>query len=78
MSDPIAEALLTEETDPKGGRKFRVVELFGDQPEVLDAIRQLRLSGVSYRQLSKRVKKVTGHHVTPNAFMNWLDSQDIA
>jgi hypothetical protein len=78
MSDPIAEALLTEETDTKTGRTFRVLELFGDQPEVLDAIRQLRLSGVSYRQLSKRVKKVTGHYVAPGAFLNWLESENIA
>jgi hypothetical protein len=78
MSDPIAEALLAEETDPKDSRKFRVVELFGDQPDVLDAIRKLRLSGVSYRQLSKRVKKVTGHYVAPGAFMNWLESENIA
>jgi hypothetical protein len=77
MSDPLAEALLTDDV-PKQLRRFKVVELFGDRPEVLEAIRELRRRGVSYRQMSKRVQQISGEYVTPNAFMNWLDSEDMA
>lgn len=68
----IADELLTAQ-NRKGGRKFRLLELFEDQPDVLDAIKELHARGVSYRAISSKIHEVTGDYVAPNAIMNWLD-----
>lgn len=68
----IADELLTAK-NRKGGRRFRILELFEDDPEVLDAIKQLHARGVSYRAISAKIHEVTGNYVAPNAIMNWLD-----
>jgi hypothetical protein len=71
MTD-IVDALLSAESG-QGGRNFRLQELFGDQPEVLDAVRTLRARGVSYRSIGKKIAEVTGHYVSPNSVQNWLE-----
>ena len=75
MTNPIADQLLTAESG-QGGRRFRMLELFGDQPDVLDAVRTLRKRGVSWRSISKKIHEVTGHYVAPNAIMNWVDHDE--
>jgi hypothetical protein len=74
MAD-IVDALLTAESG-KDGREFRVLELFGDQPEILDAVRTLRARGVSYRSISKKITEVTGHYVSANGVQNWLEHDE--
>ena len=73
-SDVVAELLTTER--PKPGREFRIVELFGDQPKVLEAIKELRRRNVSYRGIAKQIHQVTGHYVAPGAVMNWLEAEE--
>ena len=68
----IADELLTAQ-NRRGGRRFRLLELFEDQPEVLDAIKELHNRGVSYRAISGKIHEITGDYVAPNAIMNWLD-----
>jgi len=72
MSDQTVTRLLAAESG-QGGRRFRMLELFGDQPDVLDAVRTLRKRNVSWRAISKKIHEVTGHYVAPNAIMNWVD-----
>ena len=50
--DPLVAALKATGTQ-KCGRQLRIIELFGDRPDVLDAIRDARRRGVSCATIAR-------------------------
>lgn len=76
-SDPLAVALDLVERGRNGGTEGRVVALFGDRPDVLDAIRRARLDRkLSYAQIAK-VLSADGEPISEGAVKSWLSRQGI-
>lgn len=72
MKDPLAEALLSAEK----GRRYRMKleVLFGDRPEVLEALREMKRRGHSYRSMARALSAhLENDSVSPNAVMNWFE-----
>jgi len=66
-----------ESLEPRGNRNVhRIVVLFGDQPEVLDAIRQARARKCSFGQIAKALS-TPSTIVSAHAVQNWLAAQGI-
>jgi hypothetical protein len=76
--NPLA-AGLTALTPTRGGVKLRVLELWGDEPEVLEAIRVARRdNGLSYNAIARYLTSKSGHHITANPVQKWLNEEGIA
>ena len=73
--DLVAE--LNNATPLRDGRTLKIVELFGDQPEVLDAIVKARTErGLSYRVIAEVLSKGE-HEVSDGAVQNYLRARGI-
>lgn len=76
-TDPLAIALDLAERGRSGGPEGRVVALFGDRPDVLDAIRRARTDRkLSYAQIAK-VLSADGEPLSEGAVKSWLTRQGI-
>lgn len=75
MADPLAEALLA--TDSRKPEKRRIIRLFGDRPEVLEAIKTMRQRGHSYRVIADVLTKNGDESVSPNAVQRFLDDEGV-
>jgi hypothetical protein len=75
MADPIIDALdnLPELSD---GRTHRIVELYADQPEVLDAVKRARTRGRSYEAIAATLS-TQGKRISATSIRNWLRSEGI-
>jgi hypothetical protein len=72
----LANELLTA-AKKKDGRHMKVLEIFGDSPEVLEAIKTARRDRrLSYRLISE-VLSQNGTMVSEGAVQNYLRSQGI-
>jgi ribosome-binding protein aMBF1 (putative translation factor) len=75
--DPLAAALDAVTEKRTGGTQRRVLELFGDRPQVLDAIRKARRDrGLSFKQIAELVS-TPGASVTAGPIQKWLNGQGI-
>lgn len=75
--DPLAAALDAISAPTGGGVQGRIVQLFSDRPEVLDAIaRARRERKLSYAQIARALSR-DGNTVGPAAVQTWLDRQGI-
>jgi hypothetical protein len=75
--NPLA-AGLDDLAAPRGGVGMRVITLFGDQPEVLDAIRRARRDRrLSYSAIANYLSANSGHRITANPVQKWLNSEGI-
>jgi hypothetical protein len=62
----------------RDGRSLKIIEVFGDQPEVLDAIRTARVErGLSYRVIAQVLSK-SGEKISEGAVQNYLRAEGIA
>lgn len=59
-----------------GGAPHKIETLFGDQPDVLDAIRTARLNGASIGEIA-RILSERGEVISEGAVRNWLRSQGV-
>lgn len=76
-NDPLAALLNNTDTSGLAGSKSRVMFLYGDRPEVLDAIRRARLERkLSFSQIA-RVLSSEGNKISDGAVQTWLRSQGI-
>lgn len=76
-SDPLAVALDMIERGATGGTQGKIVALFGDRPDVLDAIvRARRDRKLSYQQIAK-VLSADGEPISAGAVQSWLSRQGI-
>ena len=76
--DPVADALDNATTIPSG-RHGRVIQLFGDRPEVLASIKKARVERkLSFRQISKTLTSATGETVSRSAVENYLLKEGIS
>lgn len=73
-SDLIAN--LTSAGRIQEGVKLRIDVLFGDRPDVLDAIRTARANGASHATIAK-ILSDDGQRVGFGAVRNWMLSQGI-
>lgn len=76
-NDPLAALL--DETKSLGhtGKKTRIEMLYGDRPDVLDAIRRARAERrLSFRQISQ-VLSSEGESISEGSVQKWLRSQGI-
>jgi len=73
MTDALAKKL-SEATPARSGHKLRIEELFGDRPDVLEAIIAARKRGLSSRVIAD-VLSAEGEKVADGAVTNWLRSQ---
>ena len=64
-------------TPKRDGRTMKIVEVFGDQPEVLDAIVAARTErGLSFQVIADVISK-TGHTISDGAVQNFLRSRGV-
>lgn len=62
----------------RDGRTMKIVEVFGDQPDVLDAIVQARVErGLSFRVISQVLSKGE-HEISEGAVQNYLRSRGVS
>lgn len=62
---------------PGGGTQPKVLQLFGDQPDVLDAIERARRDRhLSYAAIAKYFRS-QGHEIGEGSIKKWLDSRGI-
>ena len=73
-ADPLVAALDAINEPSRGGKPLKVVELFGDRPDVLDAIVRMRARGLSFRQIADAIT-ANGHPITEGAINKWLSRQ---
>ena len=65
------------EKGASGGTTPKIVQLFGDQPDVLEAIRRARRDRhLSYAQIALYLSQ-NGYEIKEGAVKNWLTSQGI-
>lgn len=75
--DDLAAGLDAIERGPGGGTTPKVVQLFGDRPDVLESIRAARRDRhLSYGAIAKYFRG-RGVEVGEGAIKKWLDSQGI-
>jgi hypothetical protein len=59
----------------RDGRQMKIMELFGNQPDVLDAIVQARVErGLSFRVIAGVLSK-SGEQISEGAVQNYLRSR---
>lgn len=74
---PLAAGLDAIERGPGGGTIPKVLQMFGDQPDVLDAIERARRDRkLSYGAIAKYFRG-QGHDIGEGAIKKWLDSRGI-
>lgn len=77
MADQLLDDLKNIRPADPGGQQMRVPLLFGDRPEVLDAIRAARRDrGASWQAIAELLSK-HGQRVSSTAVRNWLVSEGI-
>jgi hypothetical protein len=77
--DPIVAAL-DSALPTAGGQRPKLLVLYGDRPEVLEAVVRARTSrGLSYEAIAKVLTKNApeGESVSAGAVKKWLDAQSI-
>lgn len=72
-TDPLA-ALLDAAKPKVGGQGFKIARMFGDRPQVLASIRQMRDRGVSADHIAELLS-TDGEPVSGTAVENWLKAQ---
>jgi hypothetical protein len=76
---PLAAGLDEVVPSGAGGAGLRIVNLFGDQPEVLDAIRRARRDRkLSFAAIAKFLTVNGDHPVSSAAVQTWLAKEGIA
>ena len=74
--DELAAAMLAEPPGKAATSVHKVVAMFGDRPDVLDAIRTLRGQGYTYERIAAIVNKHNKPEtISPEAIRNWLKAQ---
>jgi hypothetical protein len=74
----IVTELMNADAAPRPGVKLRIDVLYGDQPDVQDAIRIARLEKrLSYRRIADVLSR-GDEQISPNAVQNWLRAQGIS
>jgi hypothetical protein len=58
-------------------RGMLIDNLYRDQPDVLDAIREARKRGVPYAKIAETLSQTGGHTVSASALRNWLRPQGL-
>ena len=56
---------------------FKILVMFGDQPDVLDAIKAARARRCSYSQIAKTLTTVDAP-ISETAIKSWLDAEGVA
>lgn len=77
MADDLLNELLTIDPANGGGQQMRIPMLFGDRPEVLDAIRAARRDRKASWQAISDLLSRHGHRISATAVRNWLVSEGI-
>lgn len=72
--DPLAAAMLTA-TPPRIGAKGKIEAVWGDRPEVLEAIRELRRQGRSFGFIADLLGQE--EQVNASTVQKWLREQGI-
>lgn len=76
-TDPTADGLLGL-TRRTGGHRLKVDALFGDRPELLEAIRTARRdNGVAAEHIAEFLTAREGVHISGAAVAKWLTAQGI-
>jgi len=72
-ADKLAAALDDTRVKP-GGIPNKITTLFGDRPEVLDAMRRARARGVSYRTIANvlSAELPAGQSIAEGSVFHWL------
>jgi hypothetical protein len=61
----------------RSGRESKIVTLFRDRPEVLDAVKQARVERqLSFRRIAE-VLSQDGEYISEGAVQNWLRTEGI-
>jgi CTP:molybdopterin cytidylyltransferase MocA len=72
-----AMATALEALTPNVSRStYKILVMFGDQPEVLEAIRQARARRCSYSQIAKTLTTPNAP-ISETAIKSWLDAEGI-
>lgn len=74
--DPILTALASLPPASSGGQPMKVVRVYGDRPDILEAIRQARLSGRACDKIARAIS-TDQHLISEAAVRKWLRSQGI-
>lgn len=73
MSDDLIEELNGISRQHNVGRKKRILELFGDRPEILDAIKRARVErGATMEALCQIVNKHSTEKISASSIRAWL------
>ncbi len=77
-SEPsLAALILGEGPSPPPCSVSKIVHHFGDQPDVLEAIRELRRLKSTYAHIARVIQKHSGIKISPEAVKSWLDNQQV-
>jgi hypothetical protein len=70
-------AQLNEEPRSRYGRGLKLEELFGDRPDILEAIIAARVERkLSYQTIADVIAR-NGQYISPTAVQNWLRTQGV-
>lgn len=79
MTDPLAEALLGQKEAPTNRTTLKMLVLFGDRPEVLEACKTLRQRGWSAQSISKAInQQIAPDRVSLSSVYRWLQYEGLA
>lgn len=68
-------ALMTPRTTLKP--KLRIIELFGDRPAVLEAIKSMHARNFTYAEIADRVTELSGIEVNASCVTRWLKAEAV-
>jgi hypothetical protein len=78
QKNDLADGLVALERGRSGGTVPKVLQLFGDNPKMLEAIRTARRDNhLSYAQIASYLTR-NGHGIGEGAIKKWLDKEGIA
>lgn len=77
MADDLLNDLLAIAPADGGGQQMRIPMLFGDRPDILDAIRSARRDRKASWQSIADLLSRHGHRISATAVRNWLVSEGI-
>lgn len=75
-TDPLVDALAVA-TNKSCRPPMRVDQLFGDNPERLEAIRDAYRRGINIRTIAETVSKISGETLSYNALDAWLKREGL-
>lgn len=78
MDDAAAAAMLADGPGIPTASLSHVEHHFGDRPDVLEAIRELRRQKATYARIATLLKKHTGIAISKESVAGWLSKQDLS